>query len=354
ELSAKLVAMTEYWRELRRLVGPRPLLLCGANAFLVDNQGRVLLHHRTDNDTWSIPGGMAKLGERMEETARRETREEVGLSCHGLTLFGVYSGPELYYSYPNGDGVHNITISYLCRDFSGEIEVDLAEGKAAAFFPIDELPPHICPPVRPIIADFVHRYGAIAAGGGTVARPFSPAALHPEEGECIQSGGSARSGYVRELRKLVGTRPLLLASANGILLDAEDRILLLRRTDNDMWGLPGGAAEPGGRVEETAVREVYEEAGLMCRTLALFGVYSGPELHYRYPNGDEVHNVAISYLCRDFSGTIRADGVEAKEGAFFALEELPAEISPVDRFIIEGLIRRRDEVVSGIDLGPRP
>jgi 8-oxo-dGTP pyrophosphatase MutT (NUDIX family) len=156
--------MADYYRELRKLVGPRPLVVCGGNAILIDDRGRVLLHHRTENDTWGLPGGVTELGETVEETAAREVREEVGLTCHKLTLFGVYSGPELYYRYPNGDEAHNVSVSFLCRDFSGEIEVDPAEGKAAAFFAIDDLPSDISPPVRPIIADLVRRYGDMVTG----------------------------------------------------------------------------------------------------------------------------------------------------------------------------------------------
>ena len=159
-----LWGMADYYRELRDLVGPRPVILCGANVILVDGHGRVLLHHRTDNNAWGLPGGVTELGETLEDTAVREVREEVGLTCHKLTLFGVYSGPELYYRYPNGDEVHNVSISYLCRDFSGEIDVDPAEGKAAAFFGIDEFPSDISPPVRPIIEDLVRRYRDVVTG----------------------------------------------------------------------------------------------------------------------------------------------------------------------------------------------
>lgn len=158
--------MTDYYGELRSLVGPRPLVLCGANVILVDGRGRVLLHHRTENDAWGLPGGVTEPGERVEETAAREVREEVGLTCHKLTLFGVYSGPELHYRYPNGDEVHNVSVSYLCRDFSGEIKVEPTEGKAAAFFAIDDLPAAISPPVRPIIEDLVRRYDEAIARCG--------------------------------------------------------------------------------------------------------------------------------------------------------------------------------------------
>jgi 8-oxo-dGTP pyrophosphatase MutT (NUDIX family) len=161
--------MSDYIREMRKLIGTRPLLVCGAGVILVDGENRILLHHRTDNDTWGIPGGAVELGERVEETAIRETREEVGLTCHALELLGVYSGPELYYQYPNGDEIHNVSVVYLCRDFSGTIEVDPVEGTEARFFPIGELPEAISPPVRVVLEDVVRRFeeivGARHAGG---------------------------------------------------------------------------------------------------------------------------------------------------------------------------------------------
>ena len=51
-------------------------------------------------------------------------------------------------------------------------------------------------------------------------------------------------GYVRELRALVGHRPLVLAVAGALVVDATGRVLLHRRTDNGLWGTPGGAVEP--------------------------------------------------------------------------------------------------------------
>lgn len=150
--------MPDYIRELRKLVGNRPIILCGAAVIFVDDKDRVLLHHRTDNNMWGIPGGAMELGERLEETARREAYEEVGLTCHTLKLFDVYSGPELYYRYPDGNEVYNVSAVYICRDFSGEVKVDQAEGKAANFFSIIDIPSEISPPVRVVIDDFCRRY----------------------------------------------------------------------------------------------------------------------------------------------------------------------------------------------------
>lgn len=150
--------MSDYIGELRKLVGTSPIIMCGANVIIIDNSDRILLQHRVDNDSWSLPGGAMEIGESFEETAIREANEEVGLICNTLKLFNVYSGEEFYYKYPNGDEVYNVTATYICRDFSGQIEVDEDEGKDARFFDIDDIPEKISPPVRVIIEEFIWAY----------------------------------------------------------------------------------------------------------------------------------------------------------------------------------------------------
>jgi 8-oxo-dGTP pyrophosphatase MutT (NUDIX family) len=49
--------MLDYIKNLRNLVGNIPLILCPAGVIILENKKRVLLQHRTDNNTWGIPGG---------------------------------------------------------------------------------------------------------------------------------------------------------------------------------------------------------------------------------------------------------------------------------------------------------
>jgi 8-oxo-dGTP pyrophosphatase MutT (NUDIX family) len=149
--------MPNYIMELREVLGHRPIIMCGAVVFLLDREERLLLFHRADNDTWCPPGGAMELGEKLEDAARREVYEEVGLTCRALTLLGVFSGPELFNRYPNGDEVFNVVAAYLCRDFTGAITVDPVEGLAAQFFPLATLPAQINPPDRVMINDFIKR-----------------------------------------------------------------------------------------------------------------------------------------------------------------------------------------------------
>lgn len=137
-----------------------------------------------------------------------------------------------------------------------------------------------------------------------------------------------------ELRKLVGSRPLISAGA-CVLLCSNQRLLLQRRTDNGLWALPGGSMELGETLEEVAKRELYEETGLIARGLELFQMFSGKELYYKYPHGDEVYNVVAAYVCTDFDGILKEDGVEVQELRFFNYEKIPVELSPPDIPVIK-------------------
>ena len=136
------------------------------------------------------------------------------------------------------------------------------------------------------------------------------------------------SDYILDLRRLVGHRPLLQVGASVIVEDPQGRILLQLRSDNGCWGYPGGSVELDEVVEEAARRELWEETGLIANRLELFGIFSGPEMHYVYPNGDEVSNVDPVFLCRDYGGTLRAQPGEVEDLRFFAPDELPERLSP--------------------------
>ena len=82
-------------------------------------------------------------------------------------------------------------------------------------------------------------------------------------------------------------------------------------------------------VEESAKRELFEEMGLVAEELEFFMVNSGPEAHYVYPNGDEVYNVELIYLCRKYHGEIKRQEEEVEELRFFAPSEITLDmISP--------------------------
>ena len=70
----------------------------------------MLLGKRTDNHQWGYAGGSIELGETVEEAAKRELFEEMGLVADEMELFYINSGEETHYIYPNGDEVYNVEI----------------------------------------------------------------------------------------------------------------------------------------------------------------------------------------------------------------------------------------------------
>ena len=143
----------DYILQLRQYIGHRPILMVGAAILVVDDQNRLLLMKRSDNGCWGLPGGAAEPGEIVEEAARRETLEESHLEIGQMSLFGVFSGPELYYKYPNGDEAYNVIIVYLSRDWHGQVRLN-PEHTDWRWFPVSGIPEDVSPPIRPIIEQF--------------------------------------------------------------------------------------------------------------------------------------------------------------------------------------------------------
>ena len=135
-------------------------------------------------------------------------------------------------------------------------------------------------------------------------------------------------GYVSELRKIVGHRPIMHPAASVIVENDRGEILLQKRTDNGSWAYCGGAIELFEAAEAAAARELLEETGLIADSLELFGVFSGEEQHYIYPNGDEVSTIDIVYICQKWHGVLQCQPEEVSELNFFALEDIPENISP--------------------------
>ena len=136
------------------MVGHRPLLQIGAAALIADEKNCLLLMKRSDNNCWGPPSGAVELGEVVEMAARREVREETGLELGGLVLFGGFSGPDLFYRYPNGDKVYNVTIVYLTRDWRGEVRLN-GEHTNWGWFAPEDVPENISPPIKPVIGQFI-------------------------------------------------------------------------------------------------------------------------------------------------------------------------------------------------------
>ena len=138
--------------------------------------------------------------------------------------------------------------------------------------------------------------------------------------------------YIHAMRKLIGNEMLMVVGC-GIIIEQEGQILLQHRKDRDVWGIPGGVMEPGETFLETAVRETYEETGLIAEHLQLFGLYSGEEGFSEYLNGDKIFSVQIIFHSSSFSGDLIHNTEESHEHRFFSRNNLPHLNPHQERYI---------------------
>lgn len=99
---------------------PANSLVPSANAVVVNDEGALLLIHRSDNDNWALPGGAMDLGESLVETAVRETREETGITCEVTGLVGIYTDPKHVILYTSdGEARQEFSVVFTARAVSG-------------------------------------------------------------------------------------------------------------------------------------------------------------------------------------------------------------------------------------------
>ena len=100
---------------------PANSLVPAASVVVVDDDGRILLHRRTDNNQWALPGGVMEIGESIADCARREVREETGLSVELLGVVGIYSDPHHVFAYDDGEVRQEFSICFRARPTGGTL-----------------------------------------------------------------------------------------------------------------------------------------------------------------------------------------------------------------------------------------
>ncbi|MFG6149736.1 NUDIX hydrolase [Halobacillus sp. B23F22_1] len=132
--------------------------------------------------------------------------------------------------------------------------------------------------------------------------------------------------YVSDLRKIIGTKTLILTGAVVIIVNEEDQILLQNRNDGK-WGLPGGLQELRESLEETGQREVREETGLRVKDFKLLQVFSGEKYYFELDHGDQFYSVTAVYVTDVFEGEFQNNEAEGREVRFFNQDNLPDNLT---------------------------
>lgn len=129
---------------------PKRLRRPGTVAIVFDAEGRVLLHRRTDNGKWALPGGGIEIDETADQAIVREVKEETGYEVRVLRLVGIYSDPRhTTVTYPDGNTVAYVSLAFECAVTGGTLALS-DESSAVDWFPPTALP-------EPIIAGHIPR-----------------------------------------------------------------------------------------------------------------------------------------------------------------------------------------------------
>ncbi|MFD4243240.1 NUDIX domain-containing protein [Streptomyces sp. NPDC058525] len=94
-----------------------------ATAFVVDDDGRVLLERRSDNGRWGMPGGVQEIGEDITGTVVREVLEETGIQVEVVGLVGVFTDPGHVIAFSDGEVRQEFSLCFRARPLTGEIRV---------------------------------------------------------------------------------------------------------------------------------------------------------------------------------------------------------------------------------------
>ncbi|MBI5960891.1 MAG: NUDIX domain-containing protein, partial [Chloroflexi bacterium] len=136
-----------YYPILRERIGHAPIILPGVMAVIRDESGAVLVARRIVDGLVDIPGGYCDLGETTSAAVVREVREETGLEVEPVRIIGVYS-ENMMYTYPNGDTVHGIGLTFECRVVGGTLHADHQEISELKFLPLAQLVTQPAPGMR--------------------------------------------------------------------------------------------------------------------------------------------------------------------------------------------------------------
>jgi ADP-ribose pyrophosphatase YjhB (NUDIX family) len=124
-------------------------------------------------------------------------------------------------------------------------------------------------------------------------------------------------------------------AVNALVFKGGD-VLLVRRTDNGLWCIPGGHVDLGETLDQACLRELREETGLEGRVVRLVGVYSDPAHSLHIAQGPEWHTVRVSFLCEITGGTMRPSE-ETSEMGYFDADHPPPLITDHARRIQDAL-----------------
>lgn len=135
----------------------------------------------------------------------------------------------------------------------------------------------------------------------------------------------------------------LKVAVSALVRDEHGRILMIHRTDNDKYSIPGGGQEVGETVAGAVIREVREETGIDVEVTGIVGVFSNPAHVISYDDGEVRQEFSICFYAKPVGGQLRTSA-ESKEVKWVSPEDVSGlDIHPsIQLRITEGLRGRAE------------
>ena len=131
------------------------------------------------------------------------------------------------------------------------------------------------------------------------------------------------TSYLGQIRAAVGNRMLITPGASAIIKDNNGQILLIQRSDNLEWAIPGGSMELGYSVYDTLVHEVQEETGLEVVSATLFAIYSEPRFMFTNAFGGKHQPIHFAFRVDEWKGSVVTKTDESVDARFVPLDQVP-------------------------------
>ncbi|MFC7404408.1 NUDIX hydrolase [Georgenia alba] len=151
--------------------------------------------------------------------------------------------------------------------------------------------------------------------------------------------------FITALRDQVGHDLLWLPGVTAVVLDAADRVLMVRRADTGWWALVSGILEPGEEPAVGLVREIAEETAVEAEAVALTSVRAGAPV--THANGDLAQYLDLTFLCRYVAGEARVGDDESLEVGWFPLDALPEPLTATSRERLRWALEYRADPSAG-------
>ena len=139
----------------------------------------------------------------------------------------------------------------------------------------------------------------------------------------------------------------IVVAVTAAVRNAQGELLLIERTDNGLWALPGGAQDIGESVVQAARREVYEETGVDVEITGLSGIYSNPRHIIAYDDGEVRQEFSLCFHAKPVGGELRSSS-ESKEARWVSPDSLQdLKVHPSMRLRINHALKQEPQPYLG-------